>query len=98
MLRNGVGPVSTEVADPKVQSPNTKASIGDVVGILGLIAAAPAGLVALLALLRYFRLRTETKREQHGELSLGNLMGIVEAPSDQYMPIERRQDAYVASM
>ena len=37
------------------QLPNPKLSIGDIVGILGLLAAAPAGLGAVLVLLKYFR-------------------------------------------
>ena len=47
--------VSVVASESIGQLPNPKPSIGDIVGILGLVAAAPAGLVAVLVLLKYFR-------------------------------------------
>lgn len=91
-------PVSTGATGPKVRPPNAKASIGDVVGILGLLVAAPAGLVAVLALFRYFRLQKVTRREKHGpqgELSLGRSIGVVKDSSSRYTSIKRRHEAYV---
>jgi ABC-type phosphate transport system permease subunit len=57
---------SKEFNTPTAQSAKVKIAVGDIVGVLALIVAAPAGVVAMIMLVRYIRQRRETRQ---GKLS-----------------------------